>query len=255
MGISAIIHTYNSEKYLEECLQSVKECDEIIICDMHSTDNTIEIANKFGCRIIYHENVGYADPARNFALEHAQNDWILVVDSDEIVPEELLNYLKDQITKPDCPDVFTIPRKNFMFGRWIQGAGWYPGNQTRFFRKGFAWWPPYVHCYPETKGTVFHIPGERTDLAMIHYNYDSIESFISRLNKYTSLEAEKYVVSNKKFSLFNLLFRPLWVFIRLYFLKKGYADGMQGFMLCYMMAFYRFSLLAKVWDNNRMKSK
>jgi len=254
MGITAIIHTFNSEKYLEECLSSVCSCDEIIVCDMHSTDKTIEIAQKFGAKIIYHENVGYADPARNFALEHAQSDWILVVDSDEIIPDKLLKYLKEQITKQNCPDVFAIPRKNYMFGKWIKGAGWYPGQQVRFFRKGYAWWPPQVHCMPETKGILLTISGERTDLAMIHYNYDTIESFISRLNKYTSLEAEKYVLSGKKYSLFNLLFRPFWVFIRLYFIKKGYLDGIQGFFLCYMMAFYRFSLLAKVWDNNRLKS-
>ena len=115
--ISAVIHTYNSEKYLEECLQALVSLDEIVVCDMYSTDRTIEIAQKYGCKIIYHENVGFADPARNFAIDQTSGDWVLVVDSDEIIPPELIKYLRERISKPDSPEVFIIPRKNILLGK------------------------------------------------------------------------------------------------------------------------------------------
>ena len=93
MKISVVINTYNAEKHLEEVLLSVKDFDEIVICDMHSTDSTIEIAKKFNCKVVYHEHTGYAEPARNFAVHQASHPWVLVIDADEAIPRKLREYL------------------------------------------------------------------------------------------------------------------------------------------------------------------
>ena len=93
MKISVVIQTYNSEQFLERVLNSVKEFDEIVVCDMYSTDRTIEIARKFDCKIVYHKKTDFCEPARNFAIHSATYDWVLVVDSDEIVPADLKDYL------------------------------------------------------------------------------------------------------------------------------------------------------------------
>src|SRR3989339_252566 len=208
MSISAVIHTYNSEKYLEDCLESVKQADEVVICDMYSTDKTIEIAQKYGCKIIYHENVGFADPARNFAISQAANDWILVVDSDEVIPRELLDYLREEIQKPDCPNIFFIPRKNILSGKVLWS--WYPDSIIRFFKKGSLSFSSKVHCMPKIlQGPTYRIDSKRTELAILHYNYDSIEAFIGRMNKYTTLELEKLTQRGKKFSIHFIIFRSL----------------------------------------------
>lgn len=247
MRISAVIHTYNSEKYLEECLQALTSLDEIVICDMHSTDKTIEIAEKFSCKIVYHENLGFADPARNFAINQATGDWILVVDSDEIITKELIEYLRDEISKPDCPDSFLIPRKNIVFGKFMRSL--YPNTILRFFRKGKVSFSSYVHCTPEITGTVYKIDPKRTELAIIHYNYDSIYSFVARTNKYTTLELEKYTKRNIKFSLSLIIFRPIGEFIKRYILKSGYKDGRHGFILASLLAYYEFVAIAKLWES------
>ena len=247
MTISAVIHTYNSEKYLEECLQALVSLDETVICDMHSTDRTIEIAQKYGCKIVYHENVGFADPARNFAISQASGDWILVVDSDEIIPKELLNFLKDAVTKPNCPDGFMIPRKNILLGKILWS--WYPNSILRFFKKGTVLFSSKVHCTPdEINGNMVVIDPVRTELAIIHYNFDSLEAFISRMNKYTTLELEKFKQRGVKFSLPFLIFRSKGEFIKRYFLKSGYKDGMHGFIFAVLMAVYKFVAIAKLWE-------
>ncbi|MDD3150618.1 MAG: glycosyltransferase family 2 protein [Candidatus Gastranaerophilales bacterium] len=246
MSISVIIHTYNSEKYLNECLESVKSADEIIICDMHSSDKTIEIAKNHGCKIIYHENVGFADPARNFAISHATSDWVFVVDSDEIIPEELWKYLREYITQEDPAEGVFIPRKNILSGKILWS--WYPNRIQRFWKKGCVYWHPKVHEVPDTKGRVHYIDSKKHELAMIHYNYDNIESFIARTNKYTSLEVKKMLERGIKFSLLRLIFRPFGEFIKKYFLKKGYQDGMHGFIYSIFTAIYKFIAIAKLWE-------
>ncbi|NTW78460.1 MAG: glycosyltransferase family 2 protein, partial [Syntrophaceae bacterium] len=150
MTISVVIHTYNSEKYLEKCLESVKSVEEIVICDMYSTDRTIEIAQKYGEKIVYHENVGFAVPARNFALSHATQERILVLDSDEIVPKELLDYLREYI-KNHHPvyKALYIPRKNILLGKILWS--WYPNPIMRFFKKGVVTFDEKVHCMLKAK--------------------------------------------------------------------------------------------------------
>lgn len=249
MSISVIIHTYNSEKYLEECLESVKQADEIIICDMYSNDKTIEIAEKYGCKIIYHENIGFADPARNWAISHATCDYVLVVDSDELIPDELWTYLREWIksNKPENEVGMEIPRKNIMLGKVLWS--WYPNRIQRFWKRGHVDWPPNVHETPTTLNGYNHrIPVNRKELAIIHYNYDSIESFISRTNRYTSLEVPKMVERGRVFSIRYLIFRPIGEFLKKYFLKKGYNDGLHGFVFAVMAAIYEFIAISKLWE-------
>jgi glycosyltransferase involved in cell wall biosynthesis len=118
--ISVVIHTYNSEKFIRDCLESVKNFDEIVICDMYSTDKTVEIANEYNCKVVYHELTGWAEPARNFAISQATNDWILVVDSDETITEELRKYLYEFIKNPTHNTAIRIPRLNYCWGEPLE---------------------------------------------------------------------------------------------------------------------------------------
>ena len=133
--ISVVINTYNAEQHLEEVLESVKNFDEILICDMESTDHTLEIAQRYGCRIVTFPKGKHriVEPAREFAIHEATHEWVLVIDADEVVTPELRTFLYEQTVMADAPDGIAIPRKNYFMGQFLHSA--YPDYVLRFFRK------------------------------------------------------------------------------------------------------------------------
>lgn len=248
MKISVIIHTYNAEKHLERVLKSVQDFDEIIICDMYSTDKTIEIANSFpNCTIVYHENTGYVEPARNFAISQASNNWILIVDADEVVPIALKEYLYTFIKDKSSINVglLSIPRKNYTMGRFARTA--YPDYVPRFVRKESIYWPPTIHSHPEVKGTIVKIPKKRMDLAFIHLANESISSRLNKINVYSNIEVERR--KNKNYNYWSLLFNPFYRFIVLFIIKGGFRDGVPGLIRCAEGAYYKFLTIAKVIES------
>lgn len=251
MKISVVINTLNSEKYLEQCLESVKVFDEIIICDMHSEDKTIEIAEKYGCKIYFHEKTGYVEPARNFAIGKATGDWVFVLDSDEVVPEKLAEYLKSFANENQTYSVLAVPRKNWFFGKFVKGD-WWPDSQMRFFKNGCVDWPTRIHLFPVVKGETYITNQE--DLAILHYQCDSISDLVEKTNRYTDFELEKHAWD--KITIPKIIFKPIGVFLRLYFRQEGYKDGLHGFILAIIRGWlYRFLLLVKVWEYQNNKTR
>lgn len=243
MKISVIINTFNAEKHLEAVLQSVKNFDEIVVCDMHSTDKTIEIAQKYNCKIVYHDRVPYVEPARNFAISHASYDWVLVIDADETIPEPLKNYLY-QITKKDDVGGVFIPFKNYFMDKWIRAA--YPDYKLRFFRKEGAFWPAEIHSKVKVKGKEIRIPRGAKHLASEHLANDSITTILTKNNTYSTAEIERK--RHKKISWITLIFSPMFWFVKYFFIKKGFLDGKRGFIFACLKAQYKFSCLAKVFE-------
>lgn len=159
MKISVVIQTYNSELYLGRVLESVKSFDEVVICDMYSTDRTLEIAQRYGCKVVYHEKIPFCEPARNFAIQSASYEWILVVDSDEVVPEDLRSYLYERIERKDDLQGLWIPRKDYLFGKFMHGD--YPDYILRFLEKTmFSGLLMYMQ-FPVSKVTWKKFPGKR----------------------------------------------------------------------------------------------
>ena len=146
LKISVLINTFNEEKNIRNCLESVKWADDIVIVDMYSEDKTIEIAKNYTDRIYFFERCGYADPARQFALEKAKYDWCLIVDADELVPYKMFLRIKDIVEK-DQADVVWFPRNNYFFGQLLQGNGWgaLQDMQPKLFKKVFMELSPAVH--------------------------------------------------------------------------------------------------------------
>ncbi|MDR1675630.1 MAG: glycosyltransferase family 2 protein [Tannerella sp.] len=243
--ISVVIHTYNSEKFLCRVLSSVKNFDEIIICDMHSTDRTREIAQKYNCRIIYHEKSEIPEPARNFAIQSASNEWVLVVDSDEIIPEALQHYLYDRIKEKTDLQGIWLTRKNYTFGHFLHGE--YPDHILRFFRKENAWWPPYVHTLPVVKGRVEYIPKRKKELAIIHLVNNSMTEKLRKINIYSDNEVLKR--AGKRFPVWKIFTASFFRFFRSYILKGGFRDGKVGIVIAGMDAFYKFVSIAKIWES------
>lgn len=253
MKISVIINTYNAEKHLEEVLKSVKDFNEIIICDMESNDRTLAIAQKHSCRIINFAKGNYniVEPARNFAIQHATHPWILVVDADEIVTPNLREYLYQQIKRTDCPDGIYIPRKNYFMGKFMHCH--YPDYILRFFKKEGTVWPPIIHTSPIVQGTLYHIPQQKQELAFIHLANDSVADIVSKTNQYTQNEVEKK--KGKKYGNAAFLYRPFFRFFKAYILKGGIRDGKAGFIKSCLEGYYQFIMLAKIAEDKQRKSR
>lgn len=246
MKISVVIHTYNAEEFLERVLKSVIGFDEIVICDMYSTDKTIEIAEKYNCNIIYHENVGFADPARSYSISQAQHEWVLMVDADELVTEELKNYLYNFIQNPTDVAGLRIPRKNYQMGRFMHS--YYPDYILRFFKREGTIWPPNVHSQPQIQGRIANVPKKLKELAFIHLANESISTTIKKMNVYTDFEIKREKRINKKYTILNLIFEPFLRFLRFYVFKGGFRDGIPGFIWACEYAYYKFVTIAKLLE-------
>ena len=252
--ISVVINTLNADRLLEKCLKSVKQADEIVICDMYSEDKTIEIAEKFGCKIVYHERTGIVEPARNWAMEQASGDWILILDADEIVTPELWNFLKEYSDNPK-PNHFAcnIPRETAMCGKILRS--WYQKGCKRFWKKGICTYSDAIHQMPIThQGEDFWIGGKcggkcrDKNLHIIHYHMPSISSFNEKIDRYTDFELKRFIEKGKKFSLFKLITRPCFEFFKFYILKGGIFDGVHGLIFAKMQAYYKFIQWAKLYE-------
>ena len=246
-NISVVINTYNAERDLERVLDAVKDFDEVLICDMESTDKTLDIAKKYGCRIVTFERKTYniVEPAREFAIHEARFDWVLVVDADEIVTPELKEYLYRRIKEDDCPDGLYIPRKNYFMGRFMRCH--YPDYILRFFRKDKTHWPPIIHCTPVVDGRVEKIPAKNKELAFEHLANDSVENIVNKTNQYTRNELERK--QHKHYGTIAFLWRPFFRFFKAYILKGAILDGKPGFIKAMLEGYYQFIFLSKKYEN------
>lgn len=245
-GITVVINTYNAQKHLARVLDSVKQFDEIVICDMESTDRTLAIAADYHCKIVTFEKKDFTivEPARNFAISHASYPWVLVVDADEIVPDALRDYLYSRIHSPHCPDGIYIPRRNYFMGKFMHC--YYPDHILRFFKKEGTVWPPIIHVSPIVQGTLFKIPSKRIDLAFEHLANDTVSDIIKKTNDYTRNEVEKK--KHKSYGYAAFFYRPFYRFFKLYIIKGGIKDGKEGFIRAVLEGHYHFIVLAKLLE-------
>ena len=243
--ISVVINTYNAQKYLARVLETVQTFDEVVVCDMESTDDTVAIAQRYGCRIVTFPKADHksAEPARTFAIQSATSDWVLVVDADELVPQALRDYLYDFVTHPGEVRGLYLPRKDYTMNVFLPSS--YPDYQLRFFIREGTVWPPYVHTFPTVQGPLEHIPRQRLDLALDHLD-DSTRATLTRLNNYTDNEVEKK--AGKRVTLWSLMFSPGFRFFKMYILKGGFRYGVAGYVQAYRSAYYKFTLLCKIYE-------
>lgn len=247
--ISVVINTYNAERHLARVLETVKSFDEIVICDMESTDATLQIAREYGCKIVTFPKGNHvsAEPARTFAIQSASHQWTLVVDADELVTDALRQYLYKRIAEHDCPSGMYIPRKNYFMGKFLRC--FYPDSQLRFFIKEGTTWPPYVHTFPKVNGRIEKIPAQRKDLAFIHLDAESIYGRLERINRYTDNEVEKKWSRN--YGVGALIWRPLYRFVKRYIVNGGFLDGKEGFIYSCLDATYQVAMVGKILEKKK----
>ena len=242
-AISVVINTYNARQYLGEVLESVKDFDEIVVCDMESTDDTREIAARYGCRIVTFPKGNHksAEPARTFAIQSATSKWVLVVDADELVTPELRQVLYAEIARPDCPAGFYIPRQNKFMGMFVRDFHY--DYQLRFFIREGTEWPPYVHTFPKVQGRVVKLKADRK-ARLLHLMDETMQEYMAKMNQYTDNEVEKK--RDKGYGLWALLWRPVWRFFKKYVLDGSFRMGTRGLIRSLMAGYYQFVLVAKI---------
>ncbi|WKZ26019.1 MAG: glycosyltransferase family 2 protein [bacterium] len=250
--ISVVINTLNDQKKIGRCLASLKSfANEIVVVDMMSSDQTREIAKKYRARVFKHKRISFVEPARNFAISKTKYDWIVILDADEELTEELKSFIKKELRDPKA-DYYRVPRKNIIFGKWIKHTGWWPDYNIRFFKKGHVSWNQLIHSVPVTTGRGFDLTAKE-GLAIKHKAYSSVEDYISRMNRYTTVQSRELNRKNVEFVWSMLISKPLSEFLRRFFAESGYRDGLHGLALSLLQAFSEVVVYSKLWQKQKFK--
>jgi len=248
--ISVGIVSFNEANNLSQLLKSVVDfADEIIVLDLGSTDNTVRVSQRFGAKIIKHKFVPFVELVRNYLILKTGGNWVLILDPDEQMSDNLKNRLK-QIVKDNKYDAVNIPRKNIFFGKWVSHTNWWPDRHVRFFKRGKVSWENKIHSYPRVDGELLELPAKE-ELAIIHHGYNTISEFIDRQNRYSSIEAQNLYDLRKRFSWTNFFWKPVREFLVRFIRHAGFLDGFWGFALTYLMMIYQLQVLIKLWEKEK----
>jgi glycosyltransferase involved in cell wall biosynthesis len=240
--LSATVITHNEENNIRRCLSSVDWADEIVVVDSGSTDDTKKIASELTQKIFDIKWEGFGK-AKDFARDKASHQWILSLDADEMITEDLRKEIQKAIESEEAFDGYYIPRKSNFLGKWIRHGGWYPDHVLRLFKKDKAKFKhSVVHEKVEVKGKTGYLRNH-----LLHYTDPNLDHYLGKLNKYTSLSAEELLRKGKRATFMDIVLRPLMGFFKMYFAKRGFLDGLHGLILAVSSAFHVFSKYVKLW--------
>jgi len=241
LPISLIVITRDAARELEECLTSAPFAAEKIVVDSGSIDDTVAIAERSGARVVRHEWMGFG-PQKNFAVRQACHDWVLCVDADERVTEELGAAIRAAFAAPPTAAAFALARRNRFLGRWLDHGEGYPDWSVRLFDRARArWTDDPVHEHVVTVGPVTRLTGD-----LLHRSAESIEAYVAKQNRYTTLQAQAMHARGERTGALQIGMSPLFRFVRFYVLKLGFLDGVAGFAHIAIGAFASFLKYAKL---------
>lgn len=258
--LSAFVICFNEEDNVQACLESLSFCDEIVVIDSFSTDQTVEIARNFGATVIERKWQGFRDQ-KSFGLSQVSHQWVLNIDADERVTPELRLSIEhvlrgdfsfvqgpeqgpEQSDRPEEIVGFYANRVVYYLGRWWRNGGWYPEYRLRLFRKNSVTWGGIdPHEKPIPQGKTARLVGE-----LEHYTYRNMDEQFQRLDKYSSVAAKEEFRLGRKFSLRQLFLNPILRFVKFYVLKKGYREGVAGLIVAVAEGYYTFMKYAKLWE-------
>ena len=241
MQLSLVIITLNAAQTLEKCLVSAKSyVNDIIIVDSGSQDETIPIAISHDARVIKQRWLGFG-PQKQFAVQQAQHDWVLCLDSDEWISENLAIEIKERLTINNIV-AYKIPRCNKFMGRFLRHGEGYPDLSIRLFNRNYAQWSSdLVHEKVIYNGMIGKLDGE-----IMHESGESIYLYLEKQNKYTDIQAAEIFTKCKKRVVLNIIISPIFRFIKFYFLRRGFLDGLPGFVHIIIGCFNTFIKYVKL---------
>ena len=247
--VSACVITFNNDDVVKECMESIKWADEIIVVDSYSTDNTVEICRKYTDRVYQREWPGFKDQS-NYIVSLANYEWVLFTDADEIISPELYLEIQSLLNNNSNDwDGFYFPRRTRYLGSWINHGEWYPAYDLLLYKKDKGTWVKEPHATLELNGKAKYLKND-----CYHYTYRNLSHQLDTIDKYTDMSAAEMEKKGVKFIIFQLLFRPLFRFIKGYIFKRGFQDGMPGLVSAITTSFYVFMKYAKLWEL-RIKNK
>ncbi|MDY6793032.1 MAG: glycosyltransferase family 2 protein [Thermodesulfobacteriota bacterium] len=251
INISVCMITFNNERTVERALKSVLPwANEIIVVDSFSTDETPKIAQQYASHFEKRHWPGHMNQY-NYCISKAKNEWVIFIDADEEISPKLAKEMMQRIeTDNGKYDGYIIHRRTFYLGRWIMHGGWVPDYEIRLFRKSKGAFEGGLHAKVSVCGKV----GTLTNF-YFHYNYKDIADQIDTINNYSDTAARDMIAESRRFSYIDLIFRPPFRFIKEYFFKRGFMDGLPGFVIAVSTVYYVFIKYAKLWElkNNPRK--
>jgi glycosyltransferase involved in cell wall biosynthesis len=243
--ISAVLITLNEEARVREALESAAFCDEVLVMDAGSTDQTREIAASLGTHVVVNTPWPGFVVQRNLAVNIARNDWILALDADERITSSLREEILVLAERGFEHAGYRIPRVAFYLGRFIRGTDWYPDPQLRLFdRRRGRWQGGRIHESVSVDGPVGRLRHE-----IQHHPYDDIGDHLKRIERYTTLWTAGAVEAGRRAHLVDLLISPAWSFVRNYALRGGFRLGVAGLIVSLLNAHYTFLKFAKLWEH------
>lgn len=241
IALSAVIITYNAAAQLDTCLSSLKFADEIVVLDSGSTDDTQAIATAHGARFVHQDWLGYG-AQKQAAVEQAAHDWVLCIDADEWLSDELASSIASVLIAPAC-QAYEFPRCNRFMGRWLRHGEGYPDYSLRLFNRRHARWSDdTIHEKVVPDSTVERLHGD-----LMHDSAASLEDYLAKQNRYTSLQARQLFERGQHAGLGKLVFNPLFRFVKLYFVRLGLLDGRPGLVHISIGCFNTFMKYAKLF--------
>ena len=246
--LSLVIITKNAESCIENCLQSADWIQHKIVVDSGSVDKTVEIAQKWGATVIHQDWLGFG-PQKQFAVMQAPTDWVLCLDADEFLSPELSKSLQALFDQNELQDAYKFPRSNKFLGRFLKHGEGYPDWSLRLFNKTKARWSDdLVH----EKVVSINEPLKVGELVgdLMHESGESISHYIEKQNRYTDIQAKLMIEGGKKVSCSRLIFSPFMRFVKFYFVKCGFLDGLPGFVHITIGCFAAFLKYLKVIANS-----
>jgi glycosyltransferase involved in cell wall biosynthesis len=254
LKISAVMITCNAGRTIGRALESVRAvCAEAIVVDSGSTDSTVSICRELGAKVIQKQWEGYSRQ-KNFAVEQAACPWILSLDADEELTAELAQEIRG-LDDDTAYDGFRMPRRNYYFGRALRFGGQFPDLQLRLFRKGSGRFNDRpLHESVEVKGAVGRLRG-----VLEHDSDPTLEDYFEKFGRYTELEAQRLLTEGHRPTgiglVVGLVVAPFWKFVRRYFFKLGFLDGVPGLLAAALGSFTMIVSRAKCWEARRAASR
>jgi len=241
--VTVTVITRNEAGNLAAALESVRWADEIVVVDSESTDDTVAIARQFTDNVIVNPWPGYV-AQKNYAASIASHDWILSLDADERVTPALAQEVRATIAQAPAHAAFRIPRVTWHLGRWIRSTDWYPDHQVRLYdRRSAQWTGTYVHESVTARGTMGELRGE-----LQHFAYRDITDHLETIDRYTTYSARQMREAGRHAGLLRLACHPPLAFLRNYIARGGFRDGVPGFVISSLNAYYVFLKFAKLWE-------
>ncbi len=249
MNASAVVIARDSAKFILPCLESLKNLsdDLLVVVDSRSVDNTADLAKNAGARVMIRVFDSFSGQ-KNYADSQAKYGWILSLDADETASPGLIKAIRD-LPEHQLFQAYSIPRKNKIFGKYIEHSNWDPNGLVRFFNREYCQWEGVVHEQIVTDKTV----GRFYD-CIYHENYATVNEFMAKQDIYSTLEADRLYAAGIPFSWGQFIAQPLLDFTRRYILHAGFLDGFHGLFLSYLMAVYHLSVWVKLWQKSQKAS-